>query len=51
MAKKIIWSYEAARDLEDIAGYILRDSDFYAVSLVQEIVNKTSLLKELPERG
>ena len=51
MARKIIWTLEAADDLESIATYISRDSHFYAKSFVREIINASLSLKEFPERG
>ena len=51
MARKIIWTFEAADDLEAIADYIVRDSGFYARSFVREIRDTSLSLKELPERG
>ena len=32
MARKVIWSYEAADDLTAISDYIARDFSFYAAS-------------------
>ena len=51
MARKIIWTFEAADDLEAIATYIARDSGFYARSFVREIRDVSLSLKEFPERG
>ncbi len=36
MARKIVWSHEAAADIEALANYISRDSVFYAAAFVQE---------------
>ena len=49
MARKIIWTLEAADDIESIATYIARDSHFYAKSFVREIINASLSLKEFPE--
>ena len=51
MARKIIWTLEAADDLESIATYIARDSHFYAKSFVRKIINASHSLKEFPNRG
>ena len=51
MARKIIWTFESADDLESIATYIARDSGFYARSFVREIRDASFSLKEFPERG
>ncbi|MCL4497251.1 MAG: type II toxin-antitoxin system RelE/ParE family toxin [Deltaproteobacteria bacterium] len=51
MARKIIWTFGAADDLEATATYIARDSGFYARSFVREIRDASLSLKEFPERG
>lgn len=51
MARKIIWSFEAAADLEAIADYIARDSSFYAASFVIEVREASRSLNEFSERG
>ena len=51
MARKVIWSFEAATDLEAIADYIARDSSFYAASFVIEVREASRSLSEFSERG
>ena len=51
MALLIDWSPEALEDLEMIAEYIARDSDFYARAVVQAIVESARSLGTLPNRG
>lgn len=51
MARKVVWSYEAASDLESLAEYIARDSAFYAAAFVQEIIDASRSLDNFPERG
>lgn len=51
MAQKVVWSYEAADDLEALAEYIGRDSTFYAVAFVQEIIDISRSLAIFPKRG
>ncbi len=51
MARKVVWSYEATTDLETLAEYIAKDSDFYASAFVQEILDVSRSLDEFPERG
>ncbi len=51
MARTVIWSHEAAADLEAIADYIARDSTFYAASFVLEVREASRSLKEFSERG
>ncbi len=51
MAWKVIWSYEAASDLDAVAEYIARDSVFYAASFVEEILTASRSLDMFVERG
>src|SRR3972149_9153001 len=51
MARKIVWSFEAADDIEALANYISRDSAFYAAAFVQEILDVSRSLNEFSERG
>lgn len=51
MARKVIWSYEAATDLEALADYVTRDSAFYASAFVEEIVTASRSLDEVSGRG
>ncbi len=51
MARKIVWSFEAATDIEALANYISRDSAFYAAAFVQEILDVSRSLNEYSERG
>jgi plasmid stabilization system protein ParE len=45
MAQRVIWSLEAAEDVEAIAEYIERDSPRYAAVVVEKI---TTLVRSLP---
>lgn len=51
MARKIVWSYEAAADIEALANYISRDSIFYAAAFIQETLDVSRSLNEFSERG
>ena len=51
MALLIDWSPEAHEDVEMIAEYIARDSDFYARAVVQAIVESARSLGSFPNRG
>ncbi|CAN5619630.1 hypothetical protein BH10BAC5_BH10BAC5_02630 [soil metagenome] len=51
MARKIIWSDESLKDLENIAEFIEKDSYYYAASFVLKIVNSVETLSEHAERG
>jgi toxin ParE1/3/4 len=51
MAREVVWSYEAASDLEALAQYIARDSTFYASAFVWEIRDASRSLNVFPQRG
>lgn len=51
MALEVRWSPEAIEDMESIAGYISRDSRFYASSVVSEILSITKNLTEFSSMG
>ncbi|MDO9583409.1 MAG: type II toxin-antitoxin system RelE/ParE family toxin [Desulfomicrobium sp.] len=51
MALLINWSPQALEDLELIAEYIARDSDFYARAVVQALLEGARSLGTLPNRG
>ncbi|MBM4167492.1 MAG: type II toxin-antitoxin system RelE/ParE family toxin [Ignavibacteria bacterium] len=51
MAQKIIWTHEAANDLEAIAEFIGKDSLFYAASFVQRILTVSRSIFPFPLRG
>ena len=51
MARKIVWSFEATKDLESIADYIAKDSFFYATSFVQEVRDASRSLNIFSEKG
>jgi toxin ParE1/3/4 len=51
MVREVKWTPQAAEDLENIAEYISRDSQFYASSFVSQIYNSASSLNEFAERG
>jgi toxin ParE1/3/4 len=45
---KVAWSPEATEDLESIAEYIGRDSEFYARAVATRIVEMTRSIGSLP---
>ncbi len=47
----VIWSDPARTDLRHIFEYIAHDSHHYAKKVIQEIVDKTGVLNELPRIG
>ncbi|MFZ5901535.1 MAG: type II toxin-antitoxin system RelE/ParE family toxin [Bacillota bacterium] len=51
MDRRIVWSREAAADLEALARYIAKDSLFYAAAVVQEILDASRSLRRFAERG
>jgi plasmid stabilization system protein ParE len=49
--REVIWTDPAWDDLDSAAGYIERDSAFYAAALVQEIKAAAASLAHFAERG
>mgnify|MGYP006290132087 CR=1 FL=1 len=47
----VAWSPEAVEDLELIAEYIARDSDYYASAVVDEILGVSRKIGALPRAG
>ena len=48
---KIKWSYEAIEDVESIAQYISRDSQFYAQATVSKIIDFSRSVAKFPQMG
>ena len=51
MARKVVWTESAWRDLEEAADYIARDSPHYAAAFVREARDAARSLAYLAERG
>jgi toxin ParE1/3/4 len=51
MARRVIWTEAASSDLEEAAGYIARDSRFYAAAFVREVRAAVRSLRVSSERG
>ncbi len=51
MDYKIVWSPEAIEDLQSIAEYIQRDSEFYARAVVTKILDVSRSIKDRPLIG
>ncbi|GAB62145.1 MAG: type II toxin-antitoxin system RelE/ParE family toxin [Candidatus Jettenia sp.] len=51
MDLEVKWSPEATEDLESIAEYIARDSQFYARSVVTEMLAVSRHIREFPLIG
>ncbi len=47
----IIWTETALQDIESIAVFISRDSEFYARQFVQKLINATLKLEKFPDIG
>ncbi len=48
---RIIWSPDAAADLEAICEYIAKDSEYYARVFAQGVINAVERLLIFPESG
>lgn len=51
MDYRVDWSPEALEDIESIAEYISRDSEFYAKAVVTAIINLSRGINEFPFMG
>lgn len=51
MARVLVWSPDAVEDIEAIAGYIERDSPWYAKAVASKIVETAESIPEFPEIG
>ncbi len=51
MAYKVVWSPEAIEDLQSIAEYIQRDSEFYTRAVITKILDVSRSIKEFPLIG
>ena len=51
MARQVKWSPEAVEDVESIAQYISRDSQFYARATVSKIIDFSHSLAQFPYMG
>ena len=51
MDVEVEWSPEASEDLESIAEYIARDSEFYARAVVSKILEASRNIRHFPFTG
>ena len=51
MARTIKWTESAINDLEEVAGFIARDSQFYATTVVKKARKAAQSLRFSAERG
>ena len=47
----LIWTAEALQDIDSIAAFISRDSEFYAKQFVQKLFDAAVKLERFPEAG
>lgn len=51
MDYEVVWSPAALEDVESLAEYIARDSEFYARAVVDKILDVAARLKDFPFAG
>ncbi len=51
MDYEVVWSPAALEDVESLAEYIARDSEFYAGAVVDKILDTAARLKDFPLAG
>jgi plasmid stabilization system protein ParE len=51
MARRLVWSPEAADDLQEVTAYIARDSAAYARAVATKILATTKSIRQFPEIG
>ena len=51
MDRRVIWTETAWRDLDDVIGYIARDSVNYAASFAREVRTAARSLSKFSQRG
>ncbi|WP_199621642.1 type II toxin-antitoxin system RelE/ParE family toxin [Paenibacillus alkalitolerans] len=51
MAKEVIWTISAFKDLQNIVAYISEDSPYYAMSFYEDVMDKAKTLMNFPHRG
>jgi toxin ParE1/3/4 len=51
MDRRVVWTESAWRDLDDVIGYIARDSTHYAASFAREFRDASRSLARFSERG
>ena len=51
MDREVVWSYEAATDLEALAEFISRDSPVYAAAFAREMLDASRSLDRFFTRG
>ena len=51
MAYQVVWSPEAIEDVESIAEYIEKDSEYYAYSVVTKLLDVARYVEDFPLTG
>lgn len=51
MVYKIVWTFQARKDLKSIKEYIQKDSLHYAEKLIAHLYERADVLQEYPEIG
>ena len=51
MASKVIWTFEALKDLRNAANYIAQDSKYYAAEFAAEVRRASTSLTKFADRG
>ena len=51
MDREVVWTHSASADLAAIAEHISRDSEFYAATVVRELVGTARSLRAPSQRG
>ena len=51
MGYEVVWSPAALDDIESLADYIARDSEYYARAVVDKILDLSRRLKDFPYSG
>lgn len=51
MAQEVAWTESASNDLVEIASFIAKDSEFYAASVVRELIEAARSLETFAQRG
>jgi toxin ParE1/3/4 len=51
MARQVMWTESAWRDLEEVAEYIAKDSHYYSAAFIREAREAARSLVSLAERG
>jgi len=49
--RKLIWTQPALADLDAIHGFIAKDSEYYAMSFLEELIQQPEKLMDFPNIG